>query len=145
MDVVITDLSFISRDLMQNIFDRHGIELEVLQTTEANIIIEHAKTADAILSGMAKIDKHIIDALEQCKKLKDSSNEVSEIKSAVEKLTKASHKLAEHIYKAAGAQAGAGADTGAAGAQQEAGEKGPEEEVVEAEFEEVDKDKKEDS
>jgi len=87
----------------------------------------------------------IQDALEQCKKLKDSSNEVSEIKSAVEKLTKASHKLAEHIYKAAGAQAGAGADTGAAGAQQEAGEKGPEEEVVEAEFEEVDKDKKEDS
>ena len=87
----------------------------------------------------------IQDALEQCKKLKDSSNEASEIKSAVEKLTRASHKLAEHVYKSAGAQAGAGAGTGpgASGPQQETGEKGPEEEVVEAEFEEVDKDKKE--
>jgi len=89
----------------------------------------------------------IQDALEQCRKLKDSSNDVSEIKSSVEKLTRASHKLAEHVYKTAGAQAGAGAGagagTGTAGTQQEAGAKGPEEEVVEAEFEEVDKDKKE--
>jgi len=85
----------------------------------------------------------IQDALEQCKKMKDSSNEASEIKSAIEKLTRASHKLAEHVYKATGAQAGAGAATGAAGTQQETGAKGQEEEVVEAEFEEVDKDKKE--
>ena len=83
--------------------------------------------------------KEIQDTLESCKKAKDTSNEVSEIKSAIENLTRASHKLAEHIYKGAGAEAGAGA----AGAGAEAGAKGPEEEVVEAEFEEVDKDKKE--
>jgi molecular chaperone DnaK len=82
--------------------------------------------------------KEIEDAIERCKKLKDTSNEVSEIKSAIENLTRTSHKLAEHIYKSAGAQAGAGA----AGAGPQAGEKGPEEEVVEAEFEDVDKDKK---
>jgi molecular chaperone DnaK len=82
--------------------------------------------------------KEIEDAIERCKKLKDTSNEVSEIKSATENLTRTSHKLAEHIYKGAGAQAGAGA----AGAGPQAGEKGPEEEVVEAEFEDVDKDKK---
>lgn len=81
--------------------------------------------------------KEIQDTLESCKKAKDTSNEVSEIKSATENLTRASHKLAEHIYKGAGAEAGAGA----AGAGAEAGAKGPEEEVVEAEFEEVDKDK----
>jgi len=81
--------------------------------------------------------KEIQDALESCKKAKDTSNEVSETKSAIENLTRASHKLAEHIYKGAGAEAGAGA----AGAGAEAGAKGPEEEVVEAEFEEVDKDK----
>ncbi len=81
--------------------------------------------------------KEIQDTLESCKKAKDTSNEVSEIKSAIENLTRASHKLAEHIYKGAGAEAGAGA----AGAGAEAGAKGPEEEVVEAEFEEVDKDK----
>jgi molecular chaperone DnaK len=87
-------------------------------------------------------------ALEKCKSLKDTSNEASEIKSAVENLTKASHKLAEHIYKTgAQAEAGAGADasTRAGGADAEAGAKGQEEEVVEAEFEEVDKDKKEGS
>lgn len=81
--------------------------------------------------------KEIQDALESCKKAKDTSNEVSETKSAIENLTRASHKLAEHIYKGAGAGAGAGA----AGTGAEAGAKGSEEEVVEAEFEEVDKDK----
>jgi molecular chaperone DnaK len=86
--------------------------------------------------------KEIEDALEKCKKAKDSSNEVSEIKSAIENLTKASHKLAEHIYKAgAHAGPGTGAGAGAAGAGTEADAKGQEEEVVEAEFEEVDKDK----
>ncbi len=82
--------------------------------------------------------KEIEDAIERCKKAKDTSNEVSEIKSATENLTRTSHKLAEHIYKA-GAQAGAGPS--GAGAE---GAKGPEEEVVEAEFEDVDKDKKQD-
>ncbi len=81
--------------------------------------------------------KDIQDAIERCKKVKDTSNEISEIKSAIENLTTTSHKLAEHIYKGAGAQAGAGA----AGAGAQAGAKGPEEEVVEAEFEDVDKDK----
>ncbi|OHE59166.1 MAG: molecular chaperone DnaK [Thermodesulfovibrio sp. RBG_19FT_COMBO_42_12] len=82
--------------------------------------------------------KEIEDAIERCKKAKDTSNEVSEIKSATENLTRTSHKLAEHIYKT-GAQAGAGPS--GAGAE---GTKGPEEEVVEAEFEDVDKDKKQD-
>jgi molecular chaperone DnaK len=82
--------------------------------------------------------REVQDALERCKKAKDTSNEASEIKSAIENLTRTSHKFAEHIYKDAGAQAGAGAGTGA-----QAGAKGPEEEVVEAEFEEVDKNKKE--
>lgn len=83
--------------------------------------------------------KDIEEAIERCKKAKDTSNEVSEIKSAIENLMTKSHKLAEHLYKGAGAQAGAGAGPSGAGA---AGAKGPEEEVVEAEFEDVDKDKK---
>ncbi len=78
--------------------------------------------------------KDVEDALEKCKKVKDTSTDVAEIKSAIENLTRASHKFAEHIYRAAGAQAGAGAEAKA---------KAPEEEVVEAEFEEVDKNKKE--
>lgn len=85
--------------------------------------------------------KDIEEAIERCKKLKDTSNEPSEIKSAVENLTAKSHKLAEHLYKGAGAQSSTSASgTGSEGPQ--AGAKAPEEEVVEAEFEDVDKDKK---
>lgn len=85
--------------------------------------------------------KDIESALEKCKKVKDTSNDISEIKTAIEDLTRKSHKLAEHIYKTAGAGTageGAGASTG----QEQEGAKGPEEEVVEAEFEDVDKKEK---
>jgi len=82
--------------------------------------------------------REIEDALEACKKLKDSSTDPDEIKAATDKLTQVSHKLAEHLYKSAGAQAGQGGPS--AGPSQ--GAKPAEEEVVEAEFEDVDKDKK---
>ncbi len=77
----------------------------------------------------------ITDALEKCKKLKDTTNEANELRKAIEELTTASHKIAEEMYKA-----------GAAGAQQPPpSEEQPQkekEDVIEAEFEEVDKDKK---
>jgi len=76
--------------------------------------------------------KEIEDALERCKKVKDTSTDATEIRATIENLTRASHKIAEHIYRA-GAQAGAGHETKT---------KAPEEEVVEAEFEEVDKKEK---
>ncbi|MCX8030920.1 MAG: molecular chaperone DnaK [Thermodesulfovibrionales bacterium] len=73
-------------------------------------------------------------ALEKCKKIKDTSQDYSEIKSAIDELTRASHKIAEHIYRTSQASA--------SGAQAESGKtKSPEEDVVEAEFEDVDKDK----
>jgi molecular chaperone DnaK len=86
--------------------------------------------------------KEIEEALEKCRKAKDTSNEPSEIKSATEDLMNKSHKLAEHLYKGQGAQAGAGAGAGTSGDGAREGAKGPEEEVVEAEFEDVDRDKK---
>lgn len=76
--------------------------------------------------------KDIDEAVERLKKVKETSTDSSEIRSAIEKLAHASHKIAEHIYKAS-AQAGAAS---------EAGPKPQEEEVVEAEFEEVDKKEK---
>jgi len=89
--------------------------------------------------------KDIEEALERCKKVKDTGSDPDEIKSAVDNLMTKSHKLAEHLYKDAGAQAGAGAGPTGAGPT-EAGasgsSKGPEEEVVEAEFEDVAKEKK---
>ena len=63
------------------------------------------------------------------------------IESATQTLTTASHKLAEEMYKAASASATTGSGTGAAG-ETGAGETKTDEKVVDAEFEEVDKDKK---
>jgi molecular chaperone DnaK len=82
--------------------------------------------------------KDIQDAMENCKKISETTTNASELKEAVERLTKASHKIAEEVYKATQEQQ-ASADAGQDGDQQSepAGEK--EEEVVEAEFEEVDK------
>ena len=61
------------------------------------------------------------------------------IESATQTLTTASHKLAEEMYKKASASAAAGA--GATGGESPNGAK-TDEKVVDAEFEEVDKDKK---
>jgi molecular chaperone DnaK len=89
--------------------------------------------------------KEIEEALERCKKVKDTGSDPEEIKATVDNLMTKSHKLAEHLYKDAGSQAGAGAGPTGAGPT-EAGASGsaknPEEEVVEAEFEDVDKEKK---
>lgn len=82
--------------------------------------------------------KEIEAALEKCKKAKESSQSVDEIKAAVEELTKVSHKLAEQVYKTAQQQSAAGGSTDGGEAKAKSGE----EEVVEAEFEDVDKGKK---
>jgi molecular chaperone DnaK len=79
--------------------------------------------------------REIEEALERCRKVKETSSEAADIRAAIESLTKASYKISEHLYKGAGAQAQAGT-----GPETQA--KPPEEEVVEAEFEEVDKKEK---
>jgi molecular chaperone DnaK len=63
------------------------------------------------------------------------------IESATQTLTTASHKLAEEMYKKASATAAASSGTEAGGGTG-AGETKTDEKVVDAEFEEVDKDKK---
>jgi molecular chaperone DnaK len=70
-------------------------------------------------------------ALERCKNLKDSSDNPDEIKSAIEALTGASHKIAEHIYKEAANQKDEREEKGK---QRQKGSHS-EEETVDAEFE----------
>jgi len=86
----------------------------------------------------------INDALEKCKNLKDTATDPGELKKAVEELTTASHKIAEEMYKAGadGAEAQQpGADTTETDDTEEASK--DKEDVVEAEFEESDQEKKE--
>jgi len=66
-------------------------------------------------------------------------NDTSAIESATQTLMSASHKLAEEMYKKASTASGAGASTSGGNG---AGETKTDEKVVDAEFEEVDKDKK---
>lgn len=82
--------------------------------------------------------REIEEALAHCKNVKDSSSDPADIKSATDKLMQISHKLAEHLYK----QTGTGAEPGGPSADAGQDAKPAEEEVVEAEFEDVDKDKK---
>ncbi|MCF6249369.1 MAG: molecular chaperone DnaK [Desulfobacula sp.] len=83
--------------------------------------------------------KNIETALEALKQCKDSDN-IDEIKEKVEALSQASHKLAEVMYQQAsqeGEQGAPGADAGAAAGNAPADD----EDVVDADFEEVKKDK----
>ena len=85
----------------------------------------------------------IEDTIAALRKVLDSED-TAEIKRLSEELTQASHKLAEAMYQQASQEnAGADADTGAGGP--EAGASGgaaPEEDVVDADFEEVKDDEK---
>jgi len=82
----------------------------------------------------------IQDAIAAVKKALEGTD-ADAIESATQTLMTASHKLAEEMYKKAAASAapGSGAD---ASAGQAGGEQKSDEKVVDAEFEEVDKDKK---
>ena len=79
-------------------------------------------------------------ALEHAKSVKDGTD-IDAIKKAVADLSKASHKLAEEVYSKMSREQGQAGAGGAAGSTAGEGRK-PEEKVVDAEFEEVDKDKK---
>ena len=49
MKAVITDHPFPSLELTKDIFSRNGIELEVLQTKDQDVIIAAAKSAEAVI------------------------------------------------------------------------------------------------
>ena len=81
-------------------------------------------------------------ALEECRKEKETATDADTLRKAIDRLTQASHKIAEHVYKHAQAEAGAHAGAGpGAGTSEKADGQGAEgeEKVVEAEFEEEDK------
>jgi molecular chaperone DnaK len=82
--------------------------------------------------------KNVEDAVEQTKKAIQAGN-LDEIRSATDKLTQASHKLAEAMYRSAGPQAGGDGAAGAGsapGSDQTSDAK--KDNVVDAEFVDVD-------
>ena len=100
-----------------------------------NLVYQVEKTLSEHRDKLPSEDVSSIEA--SLKEARDvlESEDTEKIKAATETLMQASHKLAEHMYQAA-ADAQAGAGPGPEGAEEP---KPPEEDVVDAEFEDVDK------
>jgi len=116
--------------------DRKRKELVEARNVADNLIYSVEKSLREYGDKVSESEKKDIEeALEKCKRAKDSGNEISEIQASTEELTKVSHKLAEHIYKSSQTHSTGADDAG----KTDTSTKSPEEEVVEAEFEDVDK------
>ncbi len=119
-------------------------ELHAEEDKKRKELVETRNNADALVHATEKSLKDLgdkVDAetksnvereIENVKKVKDG-DDVDAIKAAVEALTQASHKLAELMYQQASQQAPEGGAAGGA----EAGKKGDDDDVVDADFEEV--------
>ncbi|MBI4826944.1 MAG: molecular chaperone DnaK [Nitrospirae bacterium] len=124
-------------------------ELHAAEDKKKRSLAEAKNEADTLIYSVEKSLKElggkisdseknkINEEVEKCKKLKDSTDNAEELKKAVESLTKASHKLAEEIYKSKSSEQ-SHAGTQGDGHASSAGEK---DDVVEAEFEETDREK----
>jgi len=97
-----------------------------------------AEAGDKVGAG----DKQAVESAIAALKSAAQGTDVADIKAKTDALMKAAMKIGEAIYKAqaAGAQPGAGAEAGPAGGGAESAK--PEDKVVDADFEEVDENKK---
>ncbi|HKJ98329.1 MAG TPA: molecular chaperone DnaK [Desulfotignum sp.] len=102
-------------------------QAEALVDQTEKTLKEHGDKVDAETKTAIE---SAVTALKQAKETSD----VDDIKQKIETLSQASHKLAEVMYQQASSSPEGQADTGAAGAQTD-------EDVVDADFEEVNKDK----
>ncbi|HXY62515.1 MAG TPA: molecular chaperone DnaK [Nitrospirota bacterium] len=101
----------------------------LIYSVEKSVADYGAKLSDAERADIQK-------ALEETKRVKDGQD-VEAIKKAVAELARSSHKLAEEVYSKVNKEQAAGAGGATTGEGGKPGDK-----VVDAEFEEVDKDKK---
>jgi molecular chaperone DnaK len=156
--ITITASSGLSKDeINKMVSEAQSHEAEDKARREA---IEARNQLDSLLYGTQKFlddnrDKipeadrlAVEESLKRGKEVLEANKEATEaaaLKAAIEDVQKASHKMAEHIYRAAGAAAGGGAqagtaDDGAAGASAGADGGGPSKgkgDVIDAEYEET--------
>lgn len=110
--------------------DRRKRKLAETRNEADNLIYTVEKTLREAADKVSEADKKAIEeALDRCRKVKDTSNDINEIKAAMDELARASHRLAEELYRKAGAS-----QTGSAKP-----EAGKEEDVIEAEIDDKDK------
>ncbi len=125
--------------------DKKKKQLAEARNEADNMVYSVEKSLTEFGDKVSEDEKTSIQAAIDKTKKALETDDVDSIKSAIQELSTVSHKLAEEMYKKASAQqAGGGAEGGAGhGAGAEPGSEGkPKEDVVDADFEEVDKDKK---
>ncbi|RMF84128.1 MAG: molecular chaperone DnaK [Nitrospirae bacterium] len=110
----------------REVVEAHNHLDSLIYNTEKSLKENESKVSEATR-------KEIEEALEAGRKALDS-NDKATIEEAMERVTRASHKLAEELYQAGAAEGGGQAETTTAAEGDE--------EVVDADFEEVDGDKK---
>ena len=126
--------------------DKRKKELAEARNEADNMVYSVEKSLREFGDKVSEDERSKIQAeIDKTKKAIESDN-AETIKSAVQELSTVSYKLAEEMYKKASAQSGAGGEggpgEGAAGGQEEGAKPKPKEDVVDADFEEVDKHKK---
>jgi len=121
--------------------DHHKKELAEARNQADSLTYTTQKTLTDLGDKVDPATKADIESRIATLKTAIEANDLQAIKAGSDELMKASHKLAEQMYAKAGPTDGAGGAGGASGGPGEAGheekDKKPEEEVVEAEFEEV--------
>ena len=115
---------------------KHKDEIEVRNQTDSLAYSTEQTLKDLGDKVPADMKKQVEDAVAEAKKALDGTD-IDAIKAAGEKLQDVGHKLAEIVYSTTNAQTAGAA--GAAGAQQQAGSA---DDVVDADYEVVDDDKK---
>ena len=150
--VRITATSGLSKDEVNNLVK--DAELHADEDKKKKELVEVRNTADALIYSSEKSIKELgdkvdsetkdkVDAVSTRLKKAMEGTDIEEIKRLSEELTQVSHKLAEAVYQQA-TQAGGQAGGEGAGAKDQAagGGAGGDEDVVDADFEEVKDDKK---
>jgi molecular chaperone DnaK len=149
--ITITSSSGLSKDEVEKM--ARDAESHAADDRKQRDTIEARNQADAMVYNIEKMlkehrdkiseadAKNVEAALEETKKA-IAGNSLDEINRTKDKLTQASHKLAEAMYQRAGAQSGPPPASGPAGGGATGGEAKPKDNVVDAEFVDVDDKKK---
>ncbi|MBI3994729.1 MAG: molecular chaperone DnaK [Nitrospirae bacterium] len=128
--------------------DKKKRELAEVKNEADGMIYTMEKSLGELGEKISIMDRNVINEKIAAMKKALESNDLATIRGALEELTKASHKVAEEMYKHSAAQAGTPGGQGpqsedpSAGAAGEPSSKPTEEGAVDAEFEETKKDNK---
>ena len=123
-------------------------ELHAEDDKKKKELVEARNTADALIYQTEKSIKDLGDKVDSSTKSTVESavsrlkkamegDDASEIRKMSEELTQSSHKLAEAMYKQASQSAGGTHESGSAGSKGRSEKSAKEEDVVDADFEEV--------